>query len=150
MINNTLIAGIACIIIGVMGYMNGMEEAKNKAKADTEAARKEDPKAAEVAPKEVSPTALIPAGIGALLVLCAVVVIFKEPLRKHMMHLAAMLGVIGFLGGFMPIMRAGTFDWNKSSVKNGVYLSVVCLVFVIMCVKSFIDARKARQAGLAA
>ena len=62
------------------------------------------------------------------------------------MHAAAMVGVIGFLGGFVPAVMRG-FDLKLNSVKNGLIMSAICAVFVYLCVMSFIDARKARKAG---
>lgn len=102
----------------------------------------------------VSPTALIPAVLGGLLDLCGAVALAAPALRKHAMHFAALLGVLGFLGGFMPIIRGlsktGTVDFGKPAVLTGLLMSGLCLGFVVVCVKSFIDARKARAAaGLA-
>jgi hypothetical protein len=97
-------------------------------------------------PEKSSFTSLIPAGVGLLIELCGAVSLSKPSLRKHLMHLAAMIGLIGFLGGFMPIFRGG-FDLGKSSVVVGLIMSGLCLVFVLLCVRSFIAARKARQAA---
>lgn len=70
------------------------------------------------------------------------------------MHLAAIVGLIGMLGGFMPLMRqyskTGTIDPLKPAAVSGELMALICGVFVILCVKSFIDARKARQAREAA
>lgn len=99
----------------------------------------------------VSPTALIPAVFGGLLELCGVLALAAPHLRKHVMHLAALVGVLGFLGGFAPIIRglakAGAVDFGKPAVQVGLVMSVLCLGFVAACVKSFIDARKAREAA---
>src|SRR5438128_2075722 len=45
-----------------------------------------------------SRTPLIPAGLGGLLVVLGLLAL-KDSLRKHAMHAAAMVGLIGFLGG---------------------------------------------------
>lgn len=96
-------------------------------------------------------TALIPAYFGGGFVILGLIAL-KDSLRKHAMHLAAMLGVIGFLGGaFMgfpklPKLFSGELtgpDLNKARSTN--LLALICLVFVIMCVNSFIQARKRRQ-----
>src|SRR5579872_941803 len=96
-----------------------------------------------------SPTALIPAGIGLVIMLCGLLA-FSDKLRKHVMHLAAMVGLIGAIGGFMPLIRqynkSGSFDPAKPSAISGELMILICAVFVGLCVKSFIDARKARQA----
>jgi hypothetical protein len=122
---HAIIAGIALIAIGGFGYMNATPDATGK----------------------VSPTALIPAFFGAALVLCGLIVSLKDSLRKHVMHVAALIGVLGVIGGFAPIIRAGEFDLNKPSILNGLKMTVVCAIFVGLCVKSFIDARKAREAA---
>ncbi|AMV29195.1 hypothetical protein VT84_32675 [Gemmata sp. SH-PL17] len=75
---------------------------------------------------------------------------FNDKLRKHVMHLAAMVGLLGALGGFMPLIRqiskTGEFDPTKKSAISGELMIVVCVVFVGLCVNSFIQARKARKA----
>jgi hypothetical protein len=67
------------------------------------------------------------------------------------MHVAAVVGVLGFLGGFMPLQRqyklTGEVDLFKPSAVSGLLMSLICAVFVGLCVKSFIDARRARSAG---
>ena len=97
---------------------------------------------------EVSPTALIPAGVGAVLVVCGLFA-FNEKLRKHAMHAAAMVGLIGAAGGLVPATRQALkpdveFDPNAPAVRTGLLMTIVCVVFVTMCVKSFIDARRQR------
>lgn len=99
----------------------------------------------------VSPTALIPALFGGLLDLCGALAIAGPALRKHAMHFAAMIGLLGLLGGFMPIIRGysktGTVDFSKPAVMTGLLMSGLCLGFVVVCVKSFRDARAARDAA---
>jgi hypothetical protein len=144
MTNQTLICGIALIVIGAFGYINGQKSAEEDYAKQVEA-QKSDP-AVEPKMKDVK-TALIPAAFGVLLLLCAVVVIAKPGLRKHVMHLAAVIGVLGFIGGFVPLIRAGDFDVTKPAVRNGLFMALVCAVFVYFCVQSFIEARKAREAA---
>lgn len=95
-----------------------------------------------------SPTALIPAFFGIVLIACGAVVSAKPTLRKHVMHVAALVGVLGIVGALMrPIkaMAAGTFSLSIP-VMAQLAMAVLCVVFVVLCVKSFIDARKARTA----
>jgi len=98
---------------------------------------------------QVSPTALIPAFFGAALVLLGVLA-FRDRLRKHVMHLAAVVGVVGVVGGFMPLVRqyklTGEFDPLKKSAIAGELMILVCAVFVGLCVNSFVQARRARRA----
>jgi hypothetical protein len=93
-------------------------------------------------------TALIPLWFGLALAACAVLVLWKESLRKHVMHTAAMIGLLGLIGGFVPMIRQNSkglpFDPTAPAVRNGLMMSAVCLLFVGLCVMSFIAARKAR------
>jgi len=94
-----------------------------------------------------APTALIPAGFGAVLLLLGGLA-FQEKMRKHAMHAAVMVGLIGFLGaGFMAIRAAltGGIEQRPLAFATQVVMALVCAVFVALCVKSFIDARKRRQ-----
>jgi hypothetical protein len=93
---------------------------------------------------KVSMTALIPAWVGGVLVICGLVVQAKPEMRKHAMHVAALAGLVGFLGGFMPLFRS-EFNFDKASAVSGLLMISLSLLFVVLCVKSFIDARKARQ-----
>jgi uncharacterized membrane protein YeaQ/YmgE (transglycosylase-associated protein family) len=127
MTNNTLFCGLALVALGVYAFVTGTPNPETGAKPMT---------------------ALIPAYVGGALLLCAGLVIWKESLRKHVMHAAAMVGLIGFVGGFAPVVR-GEFDFAKPSVKTGLIMSAICGVFVFLCVKSFIDARKAREKAAA-
>ena len=123
----TIACGLALILVGVVGY--GTAEPN----ADT---------------GKVSPTALIPAVIGAVLVVGGVLA-FNNVRRKHVMHLAAVVGVIGFVGGFMPLVtqyrKTGEVDPLKPSAVSGELMIVICAVFVWLCVNSFIAARRARK-----
>ena len=127
---NTILCGALLVMLGVTGYFNGTPNAETG---------------------ELPKTALIPAYIGGVLVLCGLLA-FTDKIRKHVMHLAAMVGVFGFLGGFMPLIRQASkgldFDPTAPAARTGLLMSLVCAVFVGLCVKSFIDARKARKASL--
>ncbi len=145
MTNQTLICGLALIVIGAFGYLNGKDGAEKDYAVQVEAQKSDatiEPKMKDVK------TALIPAVFGGLLILCAVGVILKPDLRKHIMHLAAVIGVLGLVGGFVPLIRAGDFDVAKPAARNGLLMALICAIFVYFCVQSFIEARKARQAAI--
>lgn len=93
-------------------------------------------------------TALIPAAFGLILEICGALSLSKPGLRKMLMHLAALAGVLGTVGGFFPAFKRG-FDFNQAAVSLGIGMSVVCLIFTLLCVRSFIAARKARQKAAA-
>jgi hypothetical protein len=100
-----------------------------------------------VGPEGRSPTALIPAGFGVVLLLCGIVVEFAPKSRKHMMHLAALVALLGAVGGIMPIRR-NEMDFSKSGTVAGLLMVILCAIFVILCVRSFVLARVARSEGL--
>ena len=97
-----------------------------------------------------SPTALIPAVFGLLLLLLGTAA-RKESLRKHAMHGAAMVGLLGLLGsarGLMglPALLSGEAE-RPAAVLAQCIMAVGCAIFVWLCVRSFIAVRKAREAG---
>jgi hypothetical protein len=91
----------------------------------------------------VSGTALIPAYFGALLGLLGRLA-RREHLRKHVMHGAAMVGLVGLAGALFSLFRAPL--GSRSAVAEGSQALMVLLmgIFLVMCVRSFITARKAR------
>jgi hypothetical protein len=93
-------------------------------------------------------TALIPALFGAALVGLGALA-RKEHLRKHAMHAAALVGLVGCV---VPAVRAlpelgalfsGTAK-NPPAVVSQLVMALLCAGFVGLCVKSFVDARRAR------
>ena len=93
-----------------------------------------------------SPTALIPAVFGVILMILGHLAQSKENLRQHLMHGAVIVGLLGFV---LPLGRIFSNISNFSLTFASTMLismSVICLVFVVLCVKSFIDARKNRTA----
>jgi hypothetical protein len=88
------------------------------------------------------PTALIPAYFGLALLLLGLLAL-KEGLRKHAMHLAAMVGLVGFL---IPVVRLAMHGATMAgpALAEHTILAVACLLFVALCVRSFIEARRRR------
>jgi uncharacterized membrane protein YeaQ/YmgE (transglycosylase-associated protein family) len=123
-----MLFGALLIVLGLVGYLSPDTLGTND-------------------PTKSSATSLIPAGIGAVLLLCGLIVEFKPSTRKHVMHLAAAVGLIGALGGIMPLTR-GPFDLEKASVRSGLLMIILCGLFVVLCIRSFVLARIARSEGL--
>jgi len=95
-------------------------------------------------------TALIPLVFGLLLVVCGALA-RREALRKHAMHAAAVIGLIGFLGPLrvLPQMLAllgGGAVAHRAAVLDQLAMLVVCGVFLALCIRSFVAARRARTA----
>lgn len=105
-------------------------------------------------PEKHSATALIPAYFGLALIVLGLLA-YKEGLRKHVMHLAAMVGLIGFV---VPLARIAsklsaffgdeTLDHKSASaIRAQALMAVISLAFTLLCVNSFIEARRARRAA---
>jgi hypothetical protein len=114
--------GIFLMLVGVVGFLTGESH---------------------------SPTALIPAGFGLVLAVLGLLAL-KATLRKHAMHAAAMVGLIGLIGAAVmsvpklpALLSGGELDRPKAVIAQLV-MAVACLIFVGLCVKSFIDARRRR------
>lgn len=91
-----------------------------------------------------SVTALIPAIFGAVLVICALVA-RKESARKHAMHAAVAVGLLGALaslGRAIPAVMDG--NAGRPAVISQLVMAVLLLIYVGFGVQSFIAARKAR------
>lgn len=99
-----------------------------------------------------SMTALIPAAFGAVLILLGLVAM-KDKLRMHAMHAAALIGVLGF-GGAVPgvikliKMLGGTEIERPAAAYAQTAMALICAAFVVMCIRSFVNARKARNDAL--
>ena len=91
-------------------------------------------------------TAMIPAFFGAVLVVCALVA-RREAARKHAMHAAVAVGMIGLLGALaraLPAAMSG--DASRPAVIAQLIMGAVLLIYVALGVRSFVEARKARSA----
>ena len=99
-----------------------------------------------------APTSLIPAGFGIVLLVCGVLANSPDPGRRMLwMHVAVTVGLLGFLfPGFMTIktlLKAhGAPLARPMAVAEQGIMAIVCLIFVALCVRSFIAARRARLA----
>ena len=92
-----------------------------------------------------SPTALIPAGFGLILMILGHVSQSKENLRKHLMHVAVLVGLIGFIVPLVRILsKVNDLKLSFPFVLQAA-MSVICLTFVILCVRSFVTARRLRE-----
>jgi hypothetical protein len=91
-------------------------------------------------------TALIPAFFGLALVVLGLVA-RNEKARMHAMHGAALLGLVGFgMPAIMVIRGLINGSGVGPSQIEQIAMVALCLTFVGLCVKSFVDARAARKA----
>ena len=120
-----LITAVLLIVVGIVGY----------------SVQEPDPV------KGKSVTALIPAFFGIAIGLCGLLAL-KDTLRKHVMHLAAVLGLLGALGAPYPIIKRLTtskpVSFSEPAVVSAALTTLICVVFLVLCINSFVQARKAR------
>jgi hypothetical protein len=119
----TIVFGSLLVIVGLVGYLGTGSE---------------------------HPTALIPAALGLVLAILGGLS-FKDRLRKHAMHAAAALGLVGLLGVgarcLPPLFKllAGESIPRPAAFASQAVTAVLCAVFVGLCVNSFIQARRRRS-----
>jgi drug/metabolite transporter (DMT)-like permease len=116
--STAIVCGVLLILIGLTGYIYGSFEGA------------------------ASVTALIPAFFGIVLAALGFFARANESLRKHLMHgavLIALLGAIAVIGDFA---RTGWKFGVSAPVISKVAMVLICLLFVILAIKSFVDARR--------
>ena len=98
-------------------------------------------------------TALIPAWFGLALGVCGLLSISpSEARRKLFAHINVTIGLLGFIGGAVEAIRGYLSAKAKGLVPDQIALASkitmagLLLVYVILCVRSFIAARAARKA----
>ena len=97
-------------------------------------------------------TALIPAWFGIALGLFGLLAISpNESRRKLFMHINVTIGLLGFIGaaaeavrGYMHAKSTGVTP-DEIALASKLTMTGLLLVYVVLCVRSFIAARRARQ-----
>lgn len=99
------------------------------------------------------PTALIPLWFGLALGIFGFLAISpNEGRRKLFMHINVTIGLLGFLGGLIEAIRgyvratAAGLQPDMIAMASKSIMTVLLLIYVVLCVRSFIAARRARQA----
>ena len=101
--------------------------------------------------ESASITALIPAFVGIALLLCAIGSIVKPALNMHLMHVAALLGLLGCLAALGRLVLSFFKEPNSLVQGNLGLMAVLCGGYVYSCFRSFKEAgRRRRQAAAAA
>ena len=91
-----------------------------------------------------SVTALIPAFFGIPILLASLLATKKLKLGMHIAATFGLLGAIAPLGRIIPKTMKGEFELTLAS-SSMILMALTCLVFVVVCIKSFRDARKNRE-----
>ncbi len=93
-----------------------------------------------------SVTALIPAFFGVPLMLLGWLA-QRGQRRSIMMHIAAGLGALGFLAPLSRILPSlGAFELSTAMMAN-IAMALICGVYVALCIRSFVEARRAVTAA---
>jgi hypothetical protein len=90
-------------------------------------------------------TALIPCGLGLLLIICGWIA-KKESLRRHAMHVAVLVALLGFFStasawGKIVALFGPIADPRAPSIIAKSTTALFCILFFILCVRSFVKAR---------
>lgn len=118
----TVLFGILLILLGVIGF---------------------------VATGSTHYTSLIPCAFGVLLAIFGLLArTSNASKRKLYMHIAVTVGLLGFLGtaksiiSFIQMMQGRIFPY-PAAVEAKAAMAVLTLIYVVLCVRSFIAARRA-------
>jgi hypothetical protein len=119
----TILFGVLLIVLGLVGYL---------------------------ATGHTHRTALIPSAFGLLLAVFGLLAESPDAKRRKLfMHIAVTVGLLGFLATIVGLvqwvqMMAGKSFPYPAAVESKAAMSIICLTFVLLCVRSFIAARRAR------
>ncbi len=93
-----------------------------------------------------SPTALIPAILGLLLAVAGLVGLRGGDARRHAMHGAAAVALIGVLGSLGQLIGQPAAGSEHADIARtaGILNLLLCGVFLALAVRSFVQARRAR------
>jgi hypothetical protein len=96
------------------------------------------------------PTSLIPSAFGVLLVTFGSLAENPDPKRRMLfMHIAVTIGLLGFLATAPALVQVVELFKGKlfpypAAVEEKAAMSGLLLIYVILCVRSFIAARRTR------
>lgn len=116
--STSIAAGALLLLVGIAGYVYGMTQ------------------------NSASVTALIPAFIGILLLVFGFLAKSKESLRKHLMHAAVLVALLGFIAILGDLARTGFNFTMSAALISKLLTGLICLFFVILSIQSFINARR--------
>jgi len=110
--------GLSLILVGIAGYVWGMMDGK------------------------ASYTALIPAAFGLVIAFLGAFAKSNENLRKHLMHAAVLVGLIGFMIPAFRLLSNLSGITLSAGVVAQAAMALICLIFVLLCIQSFVNARR--------
>ena len=124
MAKTTICLGAVLILLGILGFVSTGSHA---------------------------PTALIPAFVGLVLSILGFLALTDDAKKRMLyMHIAVTIGLLGFLGtgwsivNYIQMTIRGRQFPHPIAVEEKAAMAVVLLFFVLLCVQSFISARRTR------
>lgn len=100
------------------------------------------------------PTALIPLWFGVALAIFGFLAISpSESRRKLFMHINVTIGLLGFIGALVEAIRGygkpapggvNASGFLITAEQSKITMAVLMLIYVLLCVRSFINARRTR------
>ncbi|MCC7307031.1 MAG: hypothetical protein IT173_05660 [Acidobacteria bacterium] len=116
----SIICGALLVLVGLAGYIHGTSTGHG------------------------SVTALIPAFIGIPLALLGVAAGIKDGWRKHLMHVAVVIALLGFIATAGRLISKLSELSMSPAVLSQTATAAICLVFIILSIRSFAAARRDR------
>jgi hypothetical protein len=117
--NTAIWVGRLLVLIGIIGYASGMYGGN------------------------ASPTAFIPAAFGIVLMLLGHLAVRSESGRKHLMHAALVVALVGFIVPAARLVSKMSDLTLNAAVISQLAMAIICLVFILLGVRSFAAARRA-------
>jgi len=114
----SIMIGVLLILVGLVGYLYGMSSGGG------------------------SVTALIPAAFGVVLAVLGFVARANEGMRKHLMHAAVAIALLGFIATSGRLLSRLSELTMSAAVLSQVITAVLCLIFMILAIRSFAAARR--------
>jgi hypothetical protein len=97
----------------------------------------------------VSLTALIPAAFGLVIALSGLMA-RDHRWRKHAMHAAVFVALLGFLGSVRGVLQIGSFfdgtAARPAAIVSQTIMALLTLGYIVLAVRSFVQARRRRAA----
>jgi hypothetical protein len=110
--------GLALILVGIAGYVWGIINGN------------------------ASITALIPAFFGLVIALLGAFARSNEALRKHLMHGALLVALIGLVIPAFRLISMGSKLSLTPAVISQAAMALLCLIFLVLGIQSFVNARR--------
>ena len=98
--------------------------------------------------ERASVTALIPTFLGVPIMLLGWLTVIKPLLRKHLIHTAVLLAALGFLAsmGRLAMVMVQHPNFHVGVIAS-MLMAIICAIYVTFAVRSFVSARRERNAS---